>query len=153
MEDYVTRLRKAAKRLGLPQEVLLYAVINGLRRPIKLHMVQSSTAILEKSRAPCEAHESGRVNYHGHPVEDIGCRENTLVNEKLTGEIRELKARIATHAARGLEGQDEGVVAAMDVTWGRTDLKDQSQRRMMPAPQNAQRQGTRIRDRQTAALV
>jgi hypothetical protein len=48
VEDYVTRLRKAAKRLEFPPEVLLYAVINDLRAPIKLHVVQSGTETLEK---------------------------------------------------------------------------------------------------------
>jgi hypothetical protein len=43
VEDYVTRVRKAAKRLQFLPEVLLYTVINGLRGPIKQHVVQAAS--------------------------------------------------------------------------------------------------------------
>lgn len=45
--DFLTRLRKAARRLELPQEVLHYAVINGLRAPICLHVVQQCVKSLD----------------------------------------------------------------------------------------------------------
>jgi hypothetical protein len=42
--DFLTRLRQADRRLELPQEVLNYAVINGLRASLSLHVVQKGAS-------------------------------------------------------------------------------------------------------------
>jgi hypothetical protein len=49
VEDFVTRLRKAAKRLNFLPAVLHYEVISGLRSPIRLHEVQQCVTTLENT--------------------------------------------------------------------------------------------------------
>jgi hypothetical protein len=143
VEDYVTKLRKAAKRLEFPPEVLLYAVINDLRVPIKLHVVQSGTETLEKVVHNAKLAEAAATTTADTLTKVMweAVKTNTVANEKQAEEIKELRARVATLTARGRETEDDATIAAMDVTPSRTDFHDRPQRPFKPTPQNAQRQG------------
>jgi hypothetical protein len=58
VNDFLIRARKVANRLGMSDEVLHYAVINGLRPNIRTHVLQQGVGDLSdtiKRAKTCEA--------------------------------------------------------------------------------------------------
>jgi hypothetical protein len=92
VEDFVTRLRKTAKRLEFLPEVLLYIVINGLKGPIDLHAVQTSADNLDKvlhNAKLAEAAASTTADTLTKAMWDAA-KTNTMNDERQAEEIKEL---------------------------------------------------------------
>jgi hypothetical protein len=47
VDDFVSRLKRCAKRLNITDDTLHFAVIHGLRSPIRLHVLQQGVQDLE----------------------------------------------------------------------------------------------------------
>ena len=50
VDDYVICMRKLARRLKFPDDVLHIAIVNGSRAPIKTHVVQQGVTYLDDAR-------------------------------------------------------------------------------------------------------
>jgi hypothetical protein len=137
VEDYVTRLRKAARRLELPPEVLHYAVINGLRGPIRLHVVQQGVKSLDDTiRAAKVAEAAASTTPDVMPMMMLDAMKATAqASEKQAAELKQLAARVATLSAAA-------VAAAVPVEpiMAITGQPQGQGRALRPTPQNQQRQ-------------
>jgi hypothetical protein len=137
VEDYVTRLRKAARRLELPPEVLHYAVINGLRGPIRLHVVQQGVKSLDDTiRAAKVAEAAASTTPDVIPMMMLDAMKATAqASEKQAAELKQLAARVATLSTAAV------VAAAPAEPIMAVTGQPQGQRRALrPTPQNQQRQ-------------
>ena len=134
VEDFVTRLRKAAKRLEMPQEVLHYAVINGLRGPLRLHVVQQGVKTMDdtiRAAKIAEAAASTTTDAVTAMMLDA-MKANARASEKQAAELKQLTARVATLTAAQ-------TVAAADAGAGDRPANE-PRRQLLPTPQNRQRQ-------------
>jgi hypothetical protein len=96
--DFLTTFKKAARRLELPQEVLHYAVINGLRAPLRLHVVQQSVKSLDDTiRAAKVAEAAASTTPDVMPMLLLDAMKATAqASEKQAIELKQLAARVAT---------------------------------------------------------
>jgi hypothetical protein len=98
VKDFVTRLRKAARRLNLPAEVLHYAVINGLQGPIRLHVLQQGVKSLDdivRTAKAAEAASTAAPDAISVLVLDA-MQASAKASERQAAEMKQLAARVAT---------------------------------------------------------
>jgi hypothetical protein len=137
VEDYVTRLRKAARRLELPPEVLHYAVINGLRGPIRLHVVQQGVKSLDDTiRAAKVAEAAASTTPDVIPMMMLDAMKATAqASEKQAAELKQLAARVATLSTAAV-----AAAASAEPIMAVTGQPQGQRRALRPTPQNQQRQ-------------
>ena len=137
VEDFVTRLRKAARRLELPAEVLHYAVINGLRGPIRLHVVQQGVKTLDDTiRAAKVAEAAASTTPDALTVLMLDAmKANAQASEKQATELKQLATRVAA-----LTGTQAAVEATAGVDAMNRGSGNGPRRALLPTPQNRQRQ-------------
>jgi hypothetical protein len=101
VEDFVTRLRKAARRLNFPAEVLHYAVINGLRGPIRLHVLQQGVKSIDDTvRAAKVAEAAATTAPDAISVLVLDAMQaSAKASEKQAAEMKQLAASVATLTA------------------------------------------------------
>ena len=135
VEDFVTRLRKAARRLNFPPEVLHYAVISGLRGPLKLHVVQQGVRNLDDTIRAAKVAEAAATT-----TPDVlsmlmldAMKATAQASEKQAAEIKQLTTRVAALATTQA-ATDTSSRTTATATFGA------SKRPLLPTPQNQQRQ-------------
>ncbi len=134
VEDFVTRLRKAARRLNLPQEVLHYAVISGLRGPIRLHVVQQGVRTLDDTLRAAKVAEAAATTTTSDALSVLmldAMKASAEAAQKQTAEIKQLATKVATLAVAR---------TTAEATNDTTNVAPAFQRRpLLPTPQNQQR--------------
>jgi hypothetical protein len=137
VEDFVTRLRKAARRLNFLAEVLHYAVINGLRGPIRLHVLQKGVKSIDDTvRAAKVAEAAATTAPDAISVLVLDAMQaSAKASEKPAAEMKQLAASVATLTA----GQTTPVERVNTPTSAPVQ-QPQSRRALLPTPQNQQRQ-------------
>jgi hypothetical protein len=137
VEDFVTRLRKAARRLNFPAEVLHYAVINGLRGPIRLHVLQQGVKSIDDTvRAAKVAEAAATTAPDAISVLVLDAMQaSAQASEKQAAEMKQLAASVASLTA----GQAAPVERVSTPTSAPAQ-QPQPRRALLPTPQNQQRQ-------------
>jgi hypothetical protein len=137
VEDFVTRLRKAARRLNFPAEVLHYAVINGLRGPIRLHVLQQGVKSIDDTvRAAKVAEAAATTAPDAISVLVLDAMQaSAKASEKQAAEMKQLAASVATLTA----GQ-AAPVERVNTPTSAPAQQPQPRRALLPTPQNQQRQ-------------
>lgn len=97
----VTRLREAAGRLNFPAEMLRYAVISGLRGPIRLRVLQQGVKTLDdKIRAAMVAEAAATAAPDAMTVLILSAIKASIkASEKQAAEIKQPAASVATLTA------------------------------------------------------
>jgi Retrotransposon gag protein len=97
VDDFVTRIRRAARRLNFPPDVLHFAIINWLRAPIRLHVVQQGVKTLEDTLRAARIAEAAATSTSVLLSMMIEALTNsTKASEKQAAEIKQLAAKVAT---------------------------------------------------------
>jgi hypothetical protein len=137
VEDFVTRLRKAARRLNFPAEVLHYAVINGLRGPIRLHVLQQGVKSIDDTvRAAKVAEAAATTAPDAISVLVLDAMQaSAQASEKQAAEMKQLAASVATLTA----GQ-AAPVERVNTPTSAPVQQPPPRRALLPTPQNQQRQ-------------
>jgi hypothetical protein len=137
VEDFVTRLRKAARRLNFPAEVLHYAVINGLRGPIRLHVLQQGVKSIDDTvRAAKVAEAAATTAPDAISVLVLDAMQaSAQASEKQAAEMKQLAASVASLTA----GQ-AAPVERVNTPTSAPAQQPQPRRALLPTPQNQQRQ-------------
>ena len=140
VEDFVTRLRKAARRLNFPDQVLHYAVIAGLRPQIRLHVVQQGVRTLDDTlRAAKVAEAAAATTPDAVSVVLLeAIKASAQASEKQAAEIKNLTARVAALTAV----PDAREIPALMTTAAERSITQPAaggQRQLRPTPQNQQR--------------
>jgi hypothetical protein len=137
VEDFVTRLRKAARRLNFPAEVLHYAVINGLRGPIRLHVLQQSVKSIDDTvRAAKVAEAAATTAPDAISVLVLDAMQaSAQASEKQAAEMKQLAASVATLTA----GQ-AAPVERVNTPTSAPVQQPPPRRALLPTSQNQQRQ-------------
>ena len=130
VNDFLIRARKVASRLGMSDEVLHYAVINGLRPNIRTHVLQQGVGDLAdtiKRAKICEAATTG------DPITNLlveSMKTNTKLAEQQAEQLKQLSAQVAAlSASQSLQEiadkAQKSVVAAMT---GSSHTRDENRR-------------------------
>ena len=98
-------MRKAARRLNLTPDTLHYALINGLRGPIRLHVVTQGITTLENSIRTAKIAEAAATTSTDAVTRLMldAMKANAAASEKQAEEIKRLTARVATLAVTKAE--------------------------------------------------
>ena len=141
VEDFVTRMRKAARRLNLTPDTLHYALINGLRGPIRLHVVTQGVTTLENSIRSAKIAEAAATTSTDAVTRLMldAMKANAAASEKQAEEIRRLTARVATLAATKAEPDEHAMAVVTETTPRRPMPQGGSVSQLKPTPQNRQR--------------
>ena len=140
VQDFVTRLRCAARRLNLTPDIIHYALISGLRPKIRMAVVQNGLKTLEQSiESACIAEAAAESS--DDPVPSLllqALRDHTAVSSKQTEDLKHLASCVASLASNANQQHQIAVTAEPPAS-------SQPQRRfnnrpLKPTPQNLQRQ-------------
>ena len=136
VEDFVTRLRKAARRLNLTPDTLHYALINGLRSSLRLAVVQNGLTTLDNSIRLAKIAEVAAVsNTDTVSRLTLDAMKNTaLAAEKQAAEIKALASQVAALTTAKVD-TDRSIAPVENSSRPRT----QPTRQLLPTPQNQQR--------------
>jgi hypothetical protein len=118
VEDFVTCLRKAARRLKLLAEILHYAVNNGLREPIRLHVLQQGVkTLVDTVRAAKVAEAAATAAPDAMSVLVLDAMQvSAKVSERQAAEMKQLVASVATPtAAQASPGERTNATAPIPV--------------------------------------
>ena len=140
VEDFVTRMRKVARRLDITPDTLHYAVINGLRPELRLAVVSKGVTNLESSISTAKLAESAAIT-NADAVSRLlldAMKSNALAAEKQAAEIRSLTSQVAAMSAARLDAGGPRM-ASLPATTARDGRPFQAPRPLRPTPQNQQR--------------
>lgn len=90
--DFFTTMRKLARNLGLPNEVLRRAIIQGLRTPIRIHVMQSAPDTID------DAYNEARLAEAAQMPTGVDTSISAVLEEVRlhTAEVRALRSAIPT---------------------------------------------------------
>ena len=95
VDVFITRLKKDAARLNIPDQMLLYAILNGLRGPIRTHCLTQNCQTLEQIIHAARVAEASAA---GDPVSEIlmsALRSTTAAAVKQEADIKTLTDKVA----------------------------------------------------------
>ena len=136
VEDFVTRMRKAARRLNLTPDTLHYALINGLKNSLRFSVVQSGLTTLENSIRIAKIAEAAAVTNTDTVSRLVldAMKNSALAAERQAAEIKSLTSQVAALAMAKMD--TDRLVAPVERPPG---LRTPSGRQLLPTPQNQQR--------------
>jgi hypothetical protein len=140
VDDFVTRIRRASRRLNFPPGVLHFAIINELRAPLRLHVVQQGVKTLEDTLRAARIAEAAATST-SDPLSIMmieALKSSTQASEKQAAEIKQLTAKVATLTTSPVEYSEPAVLAVTPPpATAATPMRGQRPR--MNTPQNLQR--------------
>src|SRR5664279_304232 len=102
VDAFVTRLRKGARRVNLNDSMLNFAIITGLRTPIRVHVLQQGVQSLKET---LRAARIAETSLSADPITSLlmeSLKSQTQENEKRAAQIDELSTKISTITAAAL---------------------------------------------------
>ena len=143
--DYLTRLRRGANRLNINDEVLHYAVLNGLKPAVKSHILQQGVKTLQDT---IKAARIAEATLSTDPISALlleAIRVTQDSSEKQAQQIKDLTTKVSTLSAATLAPlhQSESVQAPINLNESAQTTRDPGgQQRDQPnLRQQQQRQG------------
>jgi hypothetical protein len=97
-EDYITRMRKLARRLEFSDEVLHMAIINGLRAPIRMHVAQQGLKSLDDTIKAAKIAEATTASVPDTLTSTLleMLKTSVQASEKQANELQQLTNRVAS---------------------------------------------------------
>jgi Retrotransposon gag protein len=116
--DYLTRLRRGANRLNISDEVLHYAVLNGLKPAVKSHILQQGVKSLQDTIKSARVAEA---TLSSDPISALlleAIRVTQDSSEKQAQQIKDLTTKVSTLSAVALAPlhQIESIQAPINLT-------------------------------------
>ena len=144
VQDFVIRLRRAAKRLNLTPELTHHAFIHGLRPKLRLAVVQQGLKSLERSIEAAHIAEAAAES-SDDPVPSLllqALRDHTAIASKQSEDLKHLTSCVASLMAGNTQRQ---AIAVMTEPTAQSQQQQQPQRRfnnrpLKQTPQNQQRE-------------
>jgi hypothetical protein len=99
VDDFVTRVRRAARRLNIADDILHYAVLNGLRSNIRGHVLQQGVKTL---KAMIEAARIAETSASADPLTALlmeNIKATSQAAEKQAADLKELNAKVSALTA------------------------------------------------------
>lgn len=152
VDDFITRIRRAARRLNITEDMLHYAVLNGLRSPIRCHVLQQGVKNLQATIDAARIAESSVATDPLTALLMENIKATSLAAEKQAADLRELSVKVsALSAAASTSASSQNVihtpVASADSRYNQTDnrslprsSRNYNQRPVKQTPQRLQRQ-------------
>ena len=139
VQDYVIRLRRAAKRLNLGPDVQNYALVNGLKPQIRMAVVQNGLKTLEETIKAARIAEAAAETSED-PAQSVllqALRDHIATSSRQSDDIKQLTSCVATL----LSGtQQQSSIAASTMPPVVPSQQPATGRILKPTPQNRQRQ-------------
>jgi hypothetical protein len=98
VDDFVTRLKRCARRLNITDDTFHHAVLHGLRGPIRLHVLQQGVTDLEQTLRAARIAEASTA---ADPLTSLlleTIKTTTNMAEKQAADIKELSAKVSALA-------------------------------------------------------
>jgi hypothetical protein len=98
VDDFITRLKRCARRLNITDDTFHHAVLHGLRGPIRLHVLQQGVTDLEQTLRAARIAEASTA---ADPLTSLlleTIKTTTNMAEKQAADIKELSAKISALA-------------------------------------------------------
>ena len=114
VDVFVTRLKRAAANLNLPDDLLQMAVLNGLRSQIRTHCLTQGCQTLEET---VQAARIAEASISADPVTDLllqTLRSNAETVLKQQGDLKQIATKIASLEAAQKPSSAESDVSAVD---------------------------------------
>jgi hypothetical protein len=101
VDDFVTRLKRCARRLNITNDTLHFAVIHGLRSPIRLHVLQPGVQDLEHTLRAARIAEASTAT---DPLTTLllTIKTTTQTAEKQAADIKDLSMKIEALSASSI---------------------------------------------------
>ena len=96
VDDFVTRVKKCAKQLNMTEEMLHYAVLHGLRGPIRLHVLQSGIKDLNETVRAARIAEASNASDPLTALLLETLKTTTQSAQKQASDIKELSAKVSS---------------------------------------------------------
>jgi hypothetical protein len=98
VDDFVTRLKRCARRLNITDDTFHHAVLHGLRGPIRLHVLQQGVRDLQQT---LRAARIAEASTSADPLTSLlleTIKTTTNMAEKQAADIKELSAKVSALA-------------------------------------------------------
>jgi hypothetical protein len=102
VDDFVTRLKRCAKRLNITDDTLHFAVIHGLRSPIRLHVLQQGVQDLEQTLRAARIAEASTATDPLTALLLETIKTTTQAAEKQAADIKDLSMKVSALSASGI---------------------------------------------------
>jgi hypothetical protein len=102
VDDFITRLKRCAKRLNITDDTLHFAVIHGLRSPIRLHVLQQGVQDLEHTLRAARIAEASTATDPLTALLLETIKTTTQAAEKQAAEIKDLSMKVSALSASGI---------------------------------------------------
>lgn len=152
VDEFVTRVKKCARRLNITDEMLHYAVLHGLRPSIRIHVLQSGVKDLTET---VRAARLAEISNNTDPLTALlleSIKNTTKAAEQQASDIKELSAKLSSLTVAPIVQQPGFACVETDTAnavrrdnFSRQNFDDRQQssfrgRVVRPSPQQQQRQ-------------